>query len=997
MSTSFTYPVIYSEMRMTSILQLIKQNKVQIAITAGLSLLLLAAVVNMQGINTMFANASGGIQEAYMYPSANQDIANQDGSSVSIGGESVWVGTGLNTAQSFLGIRFNTASITSIPAGATLLSVALELCSTADQPTATDYEVGVEKVANAQPYSSTNPPSQRVLTTSKVRDTSSLGWEKNKCYRLDITNSMVDMLKSVPAPVNVNVILKGMSPNVSSRKFIHTKLTDKAMLPKLVVRLQLAANPTSTTTSTPVPPPVNPPVPVEPVPVPIPGAPVVPVIYVSPSGQDTNPGTKDSPLRSIQAGINKVKLGGQVAKYEIRLLPGEYREGVVIDSVRNVSEELKILADQPGTVSVLGSELINKGWQRTNNGMPFSASALANVYAVNIAALNTEPEVVYWRGSNTPTLLPKAQEPDVQLFSAKGIDDPRWQASGRIGDDSYTTLVDSTNDQGALPGNLTLINGFSESFLKGARLFAKDGYSGHDMGTAIITDHNPAQASIAFDRRLSYFTGAPLVTNLTKYMVEGKPQLLDQPGEWYYDKDSKFLYVWPLDPNNIAVEVGVRNTVFRIRNSLNISLVDLNLHYSNYKFGRSYGDEGAVYIGNNSQHSTRNIKLQNLTISHNGVGVRINQDTGQNNLTQQIYIQNSKITYNHGLGIMVFQWPYKDQVDKYIPGVKDVYIQNNEIAYNSYRPAWFMVWIQHAQNIVFQNNYFHHSAHNAVEVQGGYETNMLVTNNLFSDNCMDGADCAGFKVWAARTSMRNVLIANNIAQSTKGCSFASAQTGRWGSSGGVGCGGFGLYSDVVRSYQPGEIAVIYFHNLVRNNTNSGLNLTRTQEQGVFNNQFWQNPYGIRVNSASGKEERGFGSKFQYNQFYRSLPAGAFSDYGLLLSYADISDLDRVLVDNNTYLTQGEKTYLVGTRSLSTNKVQSYPNINDVKAVTPWEDNGSTATSAFVTLNTNSKGGELSLVSAAQQQIINEVGWMIERLEAKLGIKIELNSWVGIKP
>ena len=34
---------------------------------------------------------------------------------------------------------------------------------------------------------------------------------------------------------------------------------------------------------------------------------------------------------------------------------------------------------------------------------------------------------------------------------------------------------------------------------------------------------------------------------LNQYFLEDKLDLLDQPGEWYYDKDSKTVYVWALD------------------------------------------------------------------------------------------------------------------------------------------------------------------------------------------------------------------------------------------------------------------------------------------------------------------------------------------------------------------------------------------------------------------------------------------------------------------
>src|SRR3989304_4033876 len=54
-----------------------------------------------------------------LYPSQSNDMANEDGSLVTYGDSKIWIGTGSDTQNSYLGVRFSGGSV---PANANIVS-----------------------------------------------------------------------------------------------------------------------------------------------------------------------------------------------------------------------------------------------------------------------------------------------------------------------------------------------------------------------------------------------------------------------------------------------------------------------------------------------------------------------------------------------------------------------------------------------------------------------------------------------------------------------------------------------------------------------------------------------------------------------------------------------------------------------------------------------------------------------------------------------------------
>ena len=91
------------------------------------------------------------------------------------------------------------------------------------------------------------------------------------------------------------------------------------------------------------------------------------VIYVSPSGVDTNPGTSTSPVGTIQRGVALARTynaNGQAT--HVLVAAGIYRESLVIDTGTPYTDAAMTIEGAPGTV-LSGADLWNSGWTSVGN------------------------------------------------------------------------------------------------------------------------------------------------------------------------------------------------------------------------------------------------------------------------------------------------------------------------------------------------------------------------------------------------------------------------------------------------------------------------------------------------------------------------------------------------------------------------------------------------------------------------------------------------------
>jgi hypothetical protein len=262
---------------------------------------------------------------------------------------------------------------------------------------------------------------------------------------------------------------------------------------------------------------------------------------IAPTGSDKNPGTIDRPFKTIQKCATVVQPGETCW-----LRAGIYREQVRPDVSGTAEAPITFAAYNNENVTISGTEPV-EGWTidrnsvyRSQVNLPVNGYSDINFFA-NQLFVNRE-------------MMPEARFPNMD---EKQRDFLRPSLIGG-----------GVKSQGGLLASIENkeIPNLSEGWT-GAKVWTNEWYT---TRTGTITggtvEKLTAQMSASWDRGGFWF-----------YLF-GKLELLDSPGEWFYDYKSRILYLWSPDsklPRN--VEVKQRNFAFDLSDRSYISLRNLNL------------------------------------------------------------------------------------------------------------------------------------------------------------------------------------------------------------------------------------------------------------------------------------------------------------------------------------------------------------------------------------------------------------------------------------
>ena len=235
--------------------------------------------------------------------------------------------------------------------------------------------------------------------------------------------------------------------------------------------------------------------------------------YVSPNGHDGNPGTIEKPLLTIQRAALKMQAGDTCYLRE-----GWYREKVILKNRSGTRDAPITFVGYPGELAVIdGTVLLNLKWS------VYEGSIYKTELKQPITQLFVDGE-----------LMTEARWPNMSFDQRWDRDVWRIAGSGSryglmIDPQLKTTGIDWTG------GVATLNVGQWQTWRRTVQ--------NHSIGSDRF-EYKKNLGAQCNDKPDSKWGG------FDRYFLGGKLEALDSPGEWFWDEDSKIIYLWTPDDTN---------------------------------------------------------------------------------------------------------------------------------------------------------------------------------------------------------------------------------------------------------------------------------------------------------------------------------------------------------------------------------------------------------------------------------------------------------------
>jgi len=272
--------------------------------------------------------------------------------------------------------------------------------------------------------------------------------------------------------------------------------------------------------------------------------------FVSPQGNDQNPGTKEEPFRHIQRCADIAQPGDICFVRE-----GIYRETVRPKSSGRTGDPIRYVAYPREKVTISGTEPITGEW---------------SVYKGSIyqTKVDLDCNQLFVDGK----MMIEARWPNMRFEEI--WERSSWAKSG-IGS-GYGKMVDPELAK-------------TDIDWTGAIATLNVAHQFHTW-TRKVSKHSKGSDTFEYNRdmgKLSGTIGKPGHWQDDYYYLSGKLGALDIPTEWFYDTTNQTLYLWTPDgksPATHAVEVKVRDKAFEVNNLDEIHLIGFNFFATTFQF-----------------------------------------------------------------------------------------------------------------------------------------------------------------------------------------------------------------------------------------------------------------------------------------------------------------------------------------------------------------------------------------------------------------------------
>ena len=433
--------------------------------------------------------------------------------------------------------------------------------------------------------------------------------------------------------------------------------------------------------------------------------------YVSPSGSDDNPGTREAPFATIEAALAAARAMSRLGNV-VGLLPGEY-------NIRSIQLGEP---DQNLTICALGGEAVLNGGMKLDpkDFTPWEKNE--NIQVIDLTKLGLGPDdwgkMYSFGGFTTAGMYDGGVGPlPCELFfNSRRCTIARWPDAGWL---EIGKVLDNGDSRETYQGGTVRNASFDEMRNPRGGAFEMDAETARRAaGWASLDDvwmfgcfkwdwadmSTPVKAINGNAVTTEYASGYGFERG-RRYYFYNVLEELDAPGEWYLDREKGLLYFWPPEGDFADARIDISlsaDTLIQGTGLKNVSLVGLTLQGTRGDGMSLSGDDLLVdhCVVRNLAGSAITLSGYNNTASNNEV-YRVGKQgiTVSGGEAATLTPGNSKVVNN-----LVHDW--SEVVMTYQGGV-NVYGTGNLAAHNELYNSRHTAMFFGGNNNVIEYNYIH--------------------------------------------------------------------------------------------------------------------------------------------------------------------------------------------------------------------------------------------------------------------------------------------------
>ncbi|QZT38800.1 right-handed parallel beta-helix repeat-containing protein [Halosquirtibacter xylanolyticus] len=397
--------------------------------------------------------------------------------------------------------------------------------------------------------------------------------------------------------------------------------------------------------------------------------------YVSPTGNDVaGAGTKTNPFKTIKYAINNAdsKVGSGDTLF---IMGGNYHEELLIENITSSEAAPLVIKNyQNQEVIIDGSvpveQVADGAWEK-HDGEIYRIKLTKDTWQIFVdrkwTMLARWPNGLFsddqaWNRDNWARGVPKTASIKSEMVGGKSV----RTGTEYIDPATAHQLSDLPFDIKGAMGVLNICNFFT---------YARE-----------ITSHKTGDNFFEYDANSYKWIQNVALKPVHHYLFfDSKYEFIDQPGEWYYDPTTKYLYLWAPDggvPTNVSVRTI--NTALTIKESSHVKIEGVNFF------------SAGVYA-----LKTPNVTIENCTFNYPCFNQRTLKKMGEENgiyfnRCDHASVVNCEIAYTDGLATK-FLWSKHCKMENCLLHDLD-YSAAHHLGNSGF------VWFKRSPNAIFRRN-----------------------------------------------------------------------------------------------------------------------------------------------------------------------------------------------------------------------------------------------------------------------------------------------------